>query len=213
MKRTKFIALALAVSVMLMGAGYAYWTQDLTITNTVDTGKLDVQFSNTTLDLSAASYMDDTNSSFEASQTDGEYNVVMNLFEAYPGADIGVTFDLVNTGTLKANVRDFAISSGDASLMLCKSLIVDGNNLTTSLSTDATLEDALAIINDLDSGLNQKGVGIEPVTENNSVTVEMDLEIDPAADSQSDSDPYLAEDDADAIKFTISATAYQYNHN
>lgn len=44
MKKTKVIALVLVVSMMLMGAGYAYWSDTLTINNTVSTGELNVIF-------------------------------------------------------------------------------------------------------------------------------------------------------------------------
>lgn len=44
MKKTKIIALVLVVAMMLMGAGYAYWSDTLTINNTVSTGELNVRF-------------------------------------------------------------------------------------------------------------------------------------------------------------------------
>jgi len=42
--KKKFLALTMASAVMLMGAGYAYWTDQLTINNTVTTGNFDVNF-------------------------------------------------------------------------------------------------------------------------------------------------------------------------
>lgn len=44
MKKTRFIALALVVAIALMGAGYAAWTDKLYVENTVNTGRLDVDF-------------------------------------------------------------------------------------------------------------------------------------------------------------------------
>lgn len=44
MKKTRILALAVIVAVMLMGAGYAAWTDRLTINNTVGTGELKVEF-------------------------------------------------------------------------------------------------------------------------------------------------------------------------
>lgn len=49
MKKRRFIAGVLVLSMLLMGTGYAYWTDKLTINTTVDTGKLDVQFLDTGL--------------------------------------------------------------------------------------------------------------------------------------------------------------------
>ncbi|MEL1135343.1 SipW-dependent-type signal peptide-containing protein [Desulfitobacterium sp. THU1] len=42
--KKKLIALTLAASVMLTGAGYAYWTDQVTINNSVSTGEFDVNF-------------------------------------------------------------------------------------------------------------------------------------------------------------------------
>lgn len=44
MKKTRFIALVLAVSLMIMGSGFAYWTDTLVINSEVKTGKFDVNF-------------------------------------------------------------------------------------------------------------------------------------------------------------------------
>ena len=43
-EKTRFLVLSLAVAIMLMGAGYAYWTETLTISNTVTTGALELDF-------------------------------------------------------------------------------------------------------------------------------------------------------------------------
>ena len=45
MKKVRFLALAMVVALGLMGAGYAYWTDTLTINNTVTTGEFNVEFS------------------------------------------------------------------------------------------------------------------------------------------------------------------------
>lgn len=42
MKKTRFLILALVVAVMLMGAGYAWWNDTITVKSTVTTGTLDV---------------------------------------------------------------------------------------------------------------------------------------------------------------------------
>lgn len=44
MKKTRILAAALIASVMLVGAGYAAWTDKLTINSTVSTGELNVDF-------------------------------------------------------------------------------------------------------------------------------------------------------------------------
>jgi|GEM_PF-2884047 len=44
MKKTKFISLVLVVAIMLIGAGYAAWTDRIILNNTVETGRLDVHY-------------------------------------------------------------------------------------------------------------------------------------------------------------------------
>lgn len=44
MKRMRIIAIVLSAALVLSGAGYAAWTDNLTINGTVQTGKIDVNF-------------------------------------------------------------------------------------------------------------------------------------------------------------------------
>ncbi len=44
MKNKKFMAMILVLSMMLMGAGYAAWTQSFDVEATVDTGELKVVY-------------------------------------------------------------------------------------------------------------------------------------------------------------------------
>ncbi len=49
MKKRRFIAGVLALSMLLMGTGYAYWTKKLDIQTTATTGRLDVKFTDLSL--------------------------------------------------------------------------------------------------------------------------------------------------------------------
>jgi len=44
MKKTRFLVLVLVVSIMLIGAGYAYWNETLKINTYFKAGNLDVNF-------------------------------------------------------------------------------------------------------------------------------------------------------------------------
>lgn len=44
MKRTKYLALVLVVAIMMMGAGYAYWTDTLVLQENITMGNLDVEW-------------------------------------------------------------------------------------------------------------------------------------------------------------------------
>lgn len=48
MRKTRFLVLLLVATIMLMGAGYAAWTDDLHVVGNVSTGTLDVNFSSIT---------------------------------------------------------------------------------------------------------------------------------------------------------------------
>lgn len=195
MKKSRFLALVLVVAVMMMGAGYAYWTQNLTITNTIKTGVLDVVF--TDPDLEIDTYMDDDSDI----DLNGNHGLTLSLVDAYPGAEVTVYFTLDNEGTMEANVRGFEIADGavKAELVLCKSITVD--NTTTDFSEGTTLAEALEDLN----------INVE---DENEVDVEMVIQIDPDANSDSTSALYLEEgSETPAISFTINATVHQYNDN
>jgi predicted ribosomally synthesized peptide with SipW-like signal peptide len=199
MKKSRLLALTLVVAIALMGAGYAYWTQTLTIENTVTTGELDVVFD--APDYEVDIWMDNEASSFVKSD---DYLLTGNFIEAYPGADITIEFDLVNTGTLGAFVRDFGFADGadkaNEDLVLVRSYSIDGATPVTL--ADTTLEEFFNILNDENEG---KGIEVDFEEE---VRLVLNLEVEPDEDGDSSE---LEENDEDAILFTITATAHQYN--
>lgn len=107
MKKTKFLVLVLVVSIMLVGAGYAYWDQTLTIKNTVETGYLDVSF---------IGYDDDhwddfpelCNSDLVTTNAiispDGQ-SLDFTVTNFYPGAGASLAFVVENTGTVAAKIE------------------------------------------------------------------------------------------------------------
>jgi len=74
MKRRRFIAGILVLSMLLMGTGYAYWTDKLDIKTTVSTGELKVKF----LDLALYGQYDYTDDETGWSIIDGVTEVVDN---------------------------------------------------------------------------------------------------------------------------------------
>jgi hypothetical protein len=88
MKRTKVLALVLAAAVMLMGAGYAAWTDSFAVTNTVTTSELDMQ-------IDDAYFYDGDNLGepqrawTEATIVDWDENsLIVTASDLYPGADV-----------------------------------------------------------------------------------------------------------------------------
>jgi hypothetical protein len=103
MKRTKVLALVLAVSIMLMGAGYAAWTDSFTVQNTVTTSKLDMQIDN-------AYFYDGDNLGepqrawTEATIVSRDANsLVVTASDLYPGADVRLDIYASNHSNVPVN--------------------------------------------------------------------------------------------------------------
>lgn len=206
MKKTRFLVLVLAVAVMLVGAAYAYWSQDLAINTTVKTGELEVIFQE------PADIVGEDDYQINADCTPGGYVMTVTFNDVYPGVRNNFYFDMVNMGTLKAYVDDFNIpgTSGVLNEILVHSIKIDGNEISIS-DAPVKLRDALVYLN------NGNGIGIEPLahgstdeekksTENrdNKVKVEMDLEFDKNA-TEAD----MAE--LATYGFQITSQVYQFN--
>lgn len=94
MKKTQYLAGIVAVSMMLMGAGYAAWTQSVTVTHQTDLGELKVSFGGSAAKSEA--YVN-------APVVKQEGNTVaVKLGNFYPGAKQGYTITFENTGTIGA---------------------------------------------------------------------------------------------------------------
>lgn len=97
MKKAKFLTLALVVAIMMMGAGYAYWSETLIVDQTIDTGELRVDITNAQLS-SSDPYLDIKDVEYNTKYIDFEVN------QLYPGATIQYRADVKNNGTLAAVV-------------------------------------------------------------------------------------------------------------
>ncbi|MTI66907.1 MAG: hypothetical protein FH753_09950 [Firmicutes bacterium] len=196
MKRTKFLALALVAAIMVMGAGYAYWSETITISNTVKTGELDFTFNDAAI-VSVDEYMDYDATSTCGVNSDDNNQVDIVLEDMYPGAEATVKFDLENTGTMKAKLKNFAIPTAQENEYV---------HVTSVKLGDAELLTETINIADLDSTLEAQNITIEPDAEQ---YFEITFEIDPNADEDQ-----VAEnlgDNDDAIEFTLTADGLQYN--
>lgn len=109
MKKTKYLALVLVVAIMMMGAGYALWTDTLVVNSTVKTGILDVDF------IEIAEPVNDPTlvtvySGIETLSTHADDNgwdrdkVVVRIGNLYPGAKVTRTITLKNVGTIPVKV-------------------------------------------------------------------------------------------------------------
>ncbi len=79
MKKTRFLVLALAVAIMMMGAGYAWWNETVVITSKVDTGYLNVDIEGITTTPDDGVSMD-----YNFSNTCGT-SATLKFIDLYPG--------------------------------------------------------------------------------------------------------------------------------
>lgn len=142
MKRTKFVLLALVAAMILMGAGYAAWSQTFTITSTVSTGELFVQVSDegiTSVIVDAngdGDYVDADDVDVDAGNADDYYLVyptvatengdpsgagestlakIAYTIDLYPGTQVTSKIDFKNLGTIKT--KQPVVSATDGSII------------------------------------------------------------------------------------------------
>lgn len=110
------MALTMASAVMLMGAGYAYWTDSLNINNTVTTGELNVRFVDGTTrggdDQAAPNHYWGAYVNHEGLQaghdgpvtviSDNEKSITTRVTNMYPGAYAQFFGTVENDGTIPA---------------------------------------------------------------------------------------------------------------
>lgn len=115
MKKVRFIVLTLVVAMMLMGAGYAAWTDKLTIEEIiVETGVLDVDFvpmGDDDVLVQASMYVNAIadivdfkgyEPEFQLDEIDGSNKdkVAIAITNLYPGAEVTATMKIKNLGTI-----------------------------------------------------------------------------------------------------------------
>jgi len=154
MKKGKFLALAIMVAIMLMGAGYAYWSEKVVMNNTVKTGELDVEFVEKEkkglwdwtyypkveinddlhdLGLSEQTRRNGAPVAVSASISENKKTVNVTVANMYPGAGFTVKNKLENTGTIHAKVTDIKFSWNDdkfAQNLLLKKIKIGNETIT-----------------------------------------------------------------------------------
>lgn len=127
MKRSRVIALALVVAVMLMGAGYATWYDTTTLTGTVRTGNLDMQITAATTrtgdnQAQNEAHPEDTWHMYDwthANSINHDANsVTVDFKDLYPGGVVQVDMTTENKGTIPAKLESISVQllGGNADL-------------------------------------------------------------------------------------------------
>lgn len=116
MKKTKFIALALAVALMVMGAGYAYWTDSVTLTNKITTGNFDMQITDATTRTGDNQSQNEDHDwhqydwTHKVSVDDSDPNIAIVEFDdMYPGGQVDVTLNTKNMSTIPAKLKSIDV--------------------------------------------------------------------------------------------------------
>jgi hypothetical protein len=116
-KRTKLLALILVVALMLVGAGYAAWTDVIVHNTTINTGEFDIIFTRK-FAKADVSYKSDAikalklEDNFLAGTPDyGDNNKTVNFTfsNAFPGTSMQTSTTATNKGTLPAYINEVVV--------------------------------------------------------------------------------------------------------
>jgi len=184
MKKTKIIALSFFISVMLIGAGYAAWTDKIGVEGIVKTGNLNVEFVKDA-DFPFIKSVDSFGKDYTVSSIKqiNSKKLRISVSNLYPGAVSYIGSKVKNTGSipaviakvnlnfdnssdpeLKSNLKiagDFIKISSDNSINNLGSFICNSDNLQTTFAeilNGEVLEPGETIIFDSpqDSSINEK---------------------------------------------------------
>lgn len=130
MKKGKIIAAALVIASMLIGAGYAQWTDTLKIGNTVNTGNLNVEFVKT--EGSCITFPNifnlELNSNYVESNIDptDKKTVTVTVNNLYPGSGVLYSAKFENLGTIPAKIKSVDVEFPQDNQLLKDNLFVVG---------------------------------------------------------------------------------------
>lgn len=140
LKRVKFIALSLVITFTLMGAGYAVWSEKITISNTVQTGNMVIKFvqeqtpgnNNQLYNIYPNIAGNDTNNDksddlFRVSYRHGERVTYFTMENLYPGVTVWYEAKIKNVGNIPAYLSNIQVVYGsNASEALKQNIKVRG---------------------------------------------------------------------------------------
>ena len=120
MSKKKLIAIFLILTVCLMGVGYAWWSQTLTVQGTVTTGELNVEFIDYNYLVSVGAPYIITNSGLinysecrlaPYSISPDKHTVTASFQNIFPGMFYSIPFTMENKGTIPAVFRSCTVTS------------------------------------------------------------------------------------------------------
>lgn len=142
-KATFYVVMAI-LSTSLVGVAYAAWSNQLTVTSYVETGSLNVTF--TQVSSNDPPGTPDPNSGRDiatcfCSIANGGKSILISVVKAYPRYNVQVTFVIKNTGTIPARLREpvleydrRAFSLSLSGSPIANTVLDPGQTLTSSLN-------------------------------------------------------------------------------
>ena len=129
MKKSRLLIAVLVCAVMMMGVGYAWWNDVLTVNGTVKTGTFDVDFVNSSIEkIGAGNYLEISVNSEQ--DDDGVDYIDFTVGNLYPGAEFEVTSGFVNNGSIPVKIgeAEIEIDADINSNEYADAILVDTNN-------------------------------------------------------------------------------------
>jgi predicted ribosomally synthesized peptide with SipW-like signal peptide len=157
---------------MMMGAGYAYWTDTVTINNIVETGEMKVVFT-------AANAVNAGSDDYQVSTgslvgTDGK-TATYSVTNMYPGAMVNYSATVKNDGTIPAVIGGITLTEQTNLTAEEKGFFLVSGTVKNGATTLYTLPVGTTLAN-LNNVLQAVGFRIEPQA---SVIVEIQMLVDP----------------------------------
>ncbi|MFZ5352003.1 MAG: SipW-dependent-type signal peptide-containing protein [Bacillota bacterium] len=137
MKKSRYLALVLVIALMLMGAGYAAWTDQLVINNTLKTGNLEVSFIPELCYGDFYHYLEgDAYEYLREMILDEDYTVnadAISFFipNMYPGLEMDFNFVMQNLGTIPVTCDGVTVEFKNTDQILKDSIVF--NNFTLNV--------------------------------------------------------------------------------
>jgi predicted ribosomally synthesized peptide with SipW-like signal peptide len=105
MKKLGLIILALVMALGVLGAGYAFWSSNLNVNGTVETGDLIVAF----YDPPTASGDDAQGIASTSASIDVNGDLLVTIHNGYPSYTGTVDFVLISNGTVNGKIKSYTI--------------------------------------------------------------------------------------------------------
>lgn len=151
MKKTKLIALTMVVALMMVGAGYAAWTDSTQVQGIVNTGNLDVYFVDRDNNLEVET---DANMSgsikYEKLGNEVNNKAIVTVNDVYPGSEFTVNLQILNNGTMpvkldQGSVQDVINAWGILSPYITCNMTLGNGNSINPINTPINPDDVLNI--------------------------------------------------------------------